>query len=122
MVLQRRVSGFREEFSLKLLIADCGPILVREVPFLKGPVRDGQREFPVFRFHGHNPVAVVPAAGLQLKAGILDEHAHGAGYLQSRAALAGREPPEKSYLNHVFSLQSLGPFGDRELHGISLVE
>jgi hypothetical protein len=64
MVLQWRLSGFREEFSLKLLIADCGPILVREVPFLKGPVRDGQREFPVFRFHGHNPVAVVPTAGL----------------------------------------------------------
>ena len=50
MVLERRLSGFREEFSLELLIADCGPILVREVPFLKGPVRDGQREFPVLDF------------------------------------------------------------------------
>jgi hypothetical protein len=64
MVLQWRLSGFREEFSLKLLIADCGAILVRKVPFLKGPVRDGQRKFPVFRFQSHNPVAVVPAAWL----------------------------------------------------------
>jgi hypothetical protein len=64
MVLERTLNGFREEFSLKLLIAECGPILIREVPFLEGPVRDGQREFPVFRFHGHNSVAVVPAAGL----------------------------------------------------------
>jgi hypothetical protein len=64
MGLQRRLSGFRKEFFLKLLIAKGGSILIREVPFLKGPVRDGQREFPVLRFQGHNPVAIVPAAGL----------------------------------------------------------
>jgi hypothetical protein len=64
MVLQWEFGGFREEFFLKLLIAECGPILVREVPFLKGPVRDGQREFPVFRLQPHNPIGVIPAAGL----------------------------------------------------------
>jgi hypothetical protein len=64
MVLQWNFVGFCEKFFLKLLIAECGAILVREVPFLKGPVRDGQREFPVLRFQGHHPVAVIPAAGL----------------------------------------------------------
>jgi hypothetical protein len=64
MVLEWKLRGFCEEFFLKLLIAERGPILVGEVPFLKGPVRNGQREFPVFRFHGHNAVAVVPTAGL----------------------------------------------------------
>jgi hypothetical protein len=38
MVLQRRLSSFREEFFLKLLIAEGGPVLIREVPFLKGSV------------------------------------------------------------------------------------
>jgi hypothetical protein len=64
MVLQWRLSGFRKQFLLKLLIAEGGSILVREVPFLKGPIRDGQREFPVLGSRGHDPVAVVPAAGL----------------------------------------------------------
>ena len=64
MVLEWKFRSFRKEFFLKLLIAECGPILVREVPFLKSPVRDGQCEFPVFRFQGHNPVAVIPSAGL----------------------------------------------------------
>ena len=64
MVLERQFGGFREEFSLKLLIAERGSILVREVPFLESPVRDGQREFPVFRLQPYNPVGVIPAAGL----------------------------------------------------------
>jgi hypothetical protein len=38
MVLEWNFGGFREEFFLKLLIAECGPILVREMSFLKGPV------------------------------------------------------------------------------------
>jgi hypothetical protein len=38
MVLEWEFGGFREEFFLKLLIAECGPILVREVSLLKGPV------------------------------------------------------------------------------------
>jgi hypothetical protein len=64
MVLEWNSVGFSEKFLLELLIAECRAILVREVPFLKGPVRDGQREFPVFRFQGHHPVAVIPAARL----------------------------------------------------------
>jgi hypothetical protein len=64
MVLEGNFGGFCEEFFLKLLIAECGPILIREVPFLKSSVRDRQREFPVFRFQGHHPIAVIPAAGL----------------------------------------------------------
>jgi hypothetical protein len=47
MVLQRQFIGFREEFFLKLLIAERCPILIRKVPFLKGAVRDGQYELPV---------------------------------------------------------------------------
>ena len=38
MVLKGNFVSLREEFFLKLLIAKCGPVLVREVPFFKGPV------------------------------------------------------------------------------------
>jgi hypothetical protein len=64
MVLERQVVGFCEELFLKLLVAERGPILVRKVSFLKGAVRDSEREFPVFRLQSHNPIGIIPAAGL----------------------------------------------------------
>jgi hypothetical protein len=47
MVLQRSGRGFCEELSLELLIAECGPVLVREMSFLERPIGDGQGEFPI---------------------------------------------------------------------------
>jgi len=64
MVLEGIFVSLREEFFLELLIAKCGAVLVREVPFLKGSIGDGHREFAILRFQSHYPVAVVPAAWL----------------------------------------------------------
>ncbi len=64
MVLDGDISGFAEEFFLEFLVAERRAILVGNAPFLKGAIRNGQRKLPVLGFHAHDPVRVIPAAGL----------------------------------------------------------
>ena len=64
VVLDGDISGFTEEFFLELLVAQRRAILVGNAPFLKGAIRNGQRKLPVLGFHAHDPVGVIPAAGL----------------------------------------------------------